>query len=186
MVPGAEYDVEDDCYVVFDVLFEQERVDHYTGFDFADVELPPPGYAGYGTAIGGMGSYSDFVSLLQYRKMGMQVTSSDPDWYFNDVTRKLSFSPSTGPATRVIYRYMTNSIDFGRMTMYQKSIVKRYALSQALLVVGLARSKFSSLPGTEGDITLNGSELIGQSEIMASGLEEKIKSMRKPIPIVVG
>lgn len=186
MMPSTAYSVPEDCYYVTDVIFTENRTDHYTGFDFADVQLSPPGFAGYGSSLGYMGNYSDFLSLLQYRKMGLRILSSDTDWTFDRITMKLYFSPNSGPGGKVLYRYMKSVLDLNKLNPYEYWIFREYSMAQAMLTLGFGRSKYASLPGSEGDVSLNGDALIGQAEMMRADCEEKIKTMKKPMAPILG
>jgi hypothetical protein len=54
--------------------------------------------------------------------------------------------------------------------------IKDYALAVAKISLGQARSKFVSLAGPQGGVTLNGNDLIQQGQAEMEKLEEDLKT----------
>lgn len=54
--------------------------------------------------------------------------------------------------------------------------IRDYATAQAKMMLGQARSKFASLAGPQGGVTLNGNDLIAQAQAELEKLEEDLKT----------
>ena len=54
------------------------------------------------------------------------------------------------------------NIDYGKLNSISRQWIRQYCLALAKELLGLIRSKFSSIPIPGSDLTLNGSDLIGQ------------------------
>lgn len=54
--------------------------------------------------------------------------------------------------------------------------IKDYALAQAKMMLGQARSKFASLAGPQGGVQLNGTDLMTQAQTEIEKLEEDLKT----------
>lgn len=57
---------------------------------------------------------------------------------------------------------------------WSKNWIRQWALAEAKEMLGHTRSKYGSLPGAGGGISLNGSELLSQAETMKQGLLSEI------------
>jgi len=55
--------------------------------------------------------------------------------------------------------------------------IRQYTLGLSKELLGMVRSKFSSVPIAEGDLTLNGSDLISQGREDMSRLRTELKEM---------
>jgi hypothetical protein len=67
--------------------------------------------------------------------------------------------------------------------------LKDYALANSKLMLGQARSKFASLAGPQGGVTLNGAELINQATAEIERLEEELKTYvdgGTPLGFIIG
>jgi len=67
--------------------------------------------------------------------------------------------------------------------------LRDYALANAKLMLGQARSKFASLAGPQGGVQLNGSDLINQATAEIEKLEEELKTYSEggtPLGFIIG
>jgi hypothetical protein len=75
-----------------------------------------------------------------------------------------------------------SNIPFGRLTYAKVNSVGRqwarqYTLALSTELLGLVRSKFSTIPIPQGDLTLNGGNLVTQGREDKAKLVEQIKTM---------
>lgn len=73
--------------------------------------------------------------------------------------------------------------------IYSRPWVRSYALAQTKWILGQAYEKFSSIPGPNGSITLNGAQLKAEAEKEMTDLEEQINKYTdggKPLPFIFG
>ena len=72
---------------------------------------------------------------------------------------------------------------------YAKSWIREYALAQCKMMLGEARSKYASLPGAQGNVTLNGDALKAEAQAAIEKLERDIElygSGEDPLTFVIG
>jgi hypothetical protein len=71
------------------------------------------------------------------------------------------------------------NIDYGKLNSISRQWIRQYCLALAKELLGLIRSKFSTVPIPGADLTLNGSELVSQ------GREDQEK-MREQLNVLLG
>ena len=72
---------------------------------------------------------------------------------------------------------------------YSRPWIRSYSLAQAKFILGQAYEKFSSIPGPQGAITLNGAQLKAEATTEMANLEEEIKRYSeggRPLPPLIG
>ena len=74
-----------------------------------------------------------------------------------------------------------------------KTLVHRkqgdYALAQCKMMLGEARSKFNSLPGAQGNVSMNGADLKNEAQTAIEKLEREIETYgtgEDPLTFVIG
>ena len=97
-------------------------------------------------------------------------------FYWNTDTKKLVLQRrprSQGEEVLLhVYNYKTeNSLIDG---LYSKPWIRNYALAQTKLIIGQAYSRYSTLPGPSGGITLNGPALISEATAEMEKLDKEI------------
>lgn len=178
---GGNFPVPDDCQEVVDVYFDGGRNNIIDIFDWAGVEL------GYGSNFSmPSGAYSYMTQWAAYLEHGKKVVGVDPDWEYDRYDRILRLYPSDGRnaggafGTHVAILYQTSQMDLLKLHNYEFDLVRRYALASAMENLGYMRTKYATIPGAQGEQSLNGDTLLGNSEALKGELTEKAKGFRRP------
>lgn len=185
---GGEYAMPDDCVAIAEVNFDVNRADIYESFDWAGVELGPMSfgmYGGYRDSSGAGGGYSYLVQSLNYRDQAKRILGVEEDWYWDRERRLLCLTPSSGSGigSQIGVRYQTADVKWFTLYPSEYHLFRRWALAEAMLTIGAIRTKYSNLPGAQGEITLNGETLRSEADGMKMDLMEKIKLIRPPLGI---
>ena len=72
---------------------------------------------------------------------------------------------------------------------YSRPWIRDYALAQCKMMLGEARSKYSSLPGAQGSVQLNGDALKSEAMAAIERLEREIETYgtgEDPLTFVIG
>jgi hypothetical protein len=72
---------------------------------------------------------------------------------------------------------------------YLKSWLRDYALAYCKRMLGEARGKFSSLPGAQGGVTLNGAEMKAEADVLIDKLELELATYvdgSAPLGFIIG
>ena len=72
---------------------------------------------------------------------------------------------------------------------YSRPWIRDYALAQCKMMLGEARSKYSSLPGAQGNVQLNGDTLKSEAMAAIEKLEREIETYgtgEDPLTFVIG
>lgn len=85
--------------------------------------------------------------------------------------------------------YMSVTEDGILTGTYSRPWVRSYALAQTKFILGQAYEKFSSIPGPNGAITLNGAQLKAEAAAEMTALEEDLNKYQdggRPLPFMIG
>lgn len=128
---------------------------------------------------GQVGGIALFDAFSQYKELVGRVFGSELDFQWNGRTKTLRIwrrLTQEEEVAVVIYNYIPEAQLL--QDVYAADWLAAYALAQCKLMLGEARSKFSSgLPGAGGGIQLNGNELKQEGQAEIEKLEEAIKQM---------
>ena len=72
---------------------------------------------------------------------------------------------------------------------YSRPWLRSYTLAQTKIILGQAYEKFSSIPGPNGQITLNGAQLKAEAAAEMADLESQIDKYQvgnRPLPFLIG
>jgi hypothetical protein len=69
------------------------------------------------------------------------------------------------------------NLTYGQINSIARQWIRQFTLARAKELLGLIRSKFSTVPIPGGDLTLNGADLIAQGREEKAALKEEIKEM---------
>ena len=187
---GGAFDVADDCLSVVECYFDIQRAGLFDQFSWAGVELNPLGfgmygaYGSYGTIGGG---YSDIVQSMQYLEQARRILSADRDWEWDYQAKKLRIYPTSGDiGTNVFVVYMVDEMDLSKVRPYEYRLIRKYALAEAMTTLGNVRSKYADGPSATGSITLNGSDLIANADMIRDTVREQILALRPPANFFTG
>lgn len=183
---AGEYTMPADCVSVIEVNFDITKSGIYESFDWAGVELGPMSFGMYGghrTSGGAGGGYSHLIQALNYRDQSKRILSVDEDWFWDRERRLLCLTPKSSSGTEIGVRYQTNSVNWASLYPHEYHLFRRFALADAMLTLGQIRSKYSSLPSAQGDLSLNGDALKAEADGIKMNLMEQIKMVRPPLPV---
>lgn len=119
--------------------------------------------------IGGIATYDFFA---QYRESLNRVAATDIGFIFNPKTSKIKLMRRMRADELVLLHvFLERPDDHLLEDRYLKSWVRDYTKAQCKKMIGEARSKFSSLPGGGGAVSLNGIEMKSEAEAEIEKLE---------------
>lgn len=85
--------------------------------------------------------------------------------------------------------YMEKPVETLIDQRYSKPWIRDYALAQCKMMLGQAYSKFSTLPGAAGGVSLNGADLKNEAQVSIEKLERDIETYgtgEDPLTFVIG
>lgn len=137
--------------------------------------------------IGGAATYDMFA---QYRETINRVAATDIQFIWNPVTKKIKLLRRMRADTTVLLHvHLERNEDQMMLDPYLKSWIRDYALAYCKRMLGEARSKFSSLPGAQGGVTLNGAEMKAEADALIEKLEFDLTNYTDgsaPLGFVIG
>ena len=137
--------------------------------------------------MGGLATYYAFAS---YQKLVGKMFGSEINFTWNPATRKLTIMQRPRGEEGVLMWLYNHKPDFVLLSdPYAGIWLKDYALAQAKVMLGEARSKFSQIASPQGGTTLNGTDLKNEGKESIKELEEEIKNYsagEKPMWFVIG
>jgi hypothetical protein len=183
----VEYDVPEDCDAVIDVAIQASPFDAalvFTPNILADEKVPYTVFAAPQSA----GLYSSFVQSLQYLEMAKRIINAEFNWLYYPTKRKLLILPGTRNfAAKAIVEYKSNFTNLEQLTARDADLVKRFALAWAKRDLGMIRDTYKSgYPAAQGNVQLNGQDLIQQAQQEFEKLEQEIIDSAFPFPFVTG
>lgn len=117
------------------------------------------------------GSLTDFFVTSEYLRMGEKVLGWEGTWNFTYPYLYLYPTPERSVPVFVKYQKMITDENLIRDDKW----IKDYALAIVKERLGRARSKFSSLTGPKGDISLDGTTLIAEAREDRIRLEDQLR-----------
>lgn len=180
----SEYTLPDEVIAVNEVYFP--GLDFMTSFSF-DMPFHILWQLPHGWARSGM-RFSGLVERLQYLETAQRILGG-PAWDYDPATHKLTLATSmnTSDVSLIIYEYTALAASIASIQKpYDIELYAEYALAQAKIQVGRARSKFDSLPSAQGTVTLDGITLLNEANEKIKELEERTLSRSDYSPFVLG
>lgn len=188
----TEYALGDDVINVLDV-FPPSSVDvSYSDFGFVGgfggIYVGGLTYGGAGNlGQGGYGAWDPFPNSGAFQSLQMNETVSrifgaEFEWGF--INGSLIISPVPSAAATLIYDYLRALTDVSQVKdgTIDLDLIVRYARAELKEILGQVRGKFDSLPGTDGQITLNADRLLSESADEKEKLDILIRESGMPIP----
>lgn len=133
-----------------------------------------------------LGATGDLMHYRVYRESAMRSLSADLDWEYDRWTNKFSIHPIPDQTYKIRVTYLESEIDLAELRQYEYDLVRRYSLAVAMSTLGNIRSKYSEVPSAAGSVSLNGDALKTESEALMMALEEKVKSLKRPLGFIAG
>lgn len=137
--------------------------------------------------IGGVATYDMFA---QYRETLNKIAGTDIGFTWNTVTKKLKLLRKMKADNLIaLHVFLEKSEDQLVQDPYMRSWIRDYTLAQCKRMLGEARSKFSSLPGAQGGVTLNGVEMKAEADAMLEKLDYDLQNYSDgsaPLGFIIG
>ena len=158
-----------------------------TNFDPFDVAFNNT----YMLQAGQMGGLAVFDVFAQYKETIGRIFGSEYNFLWNRNTKVLKLLRNVRDAEEVmvgVYNFIPEQLLLG--DVYASTWLASYALAQCKLMLGEARSKYTSgLPGAGGAIQLNGTELKTEGQQELENLKMAIHNMEEgnsPLGFIIG
>jgi hypothetical protein len=140
-----------------------------------------------GGRIGGLLTWDAFA---QYQETVRRLFGGHMNFKFHTETKKLIMMRRPRAKENLLLRvYMEKPVDTLITQRYSRPWIRDYALAQSKMMLGEARSKYGSLPGAQGNVTLNGDTLKNEAQAAIEKLERDIETYgtgEDPLTFVIG
>jgi hypothetical protein len=138
--------------------------------------------------VGGLSTYFLYSSFL---KEAAKMFGGYINYKFNNVTKELTIMRRPRADKETILLWTENyRPDVTLLTdIYSNPWIREYTLALCMMMIGEARSKFSTLPGPQGGTSLNGADLIARAKEKIEKLEGEITNYmagETPMWFVIG
>jgi len=123
--------------------------------------------------VGGLSTYYMYSSFL---KEAAKLFGGFVNYNFNTVTKELTIMRRPLAQAETILLWTENyKPDVTLLTdIYSQPWIRDYTLARCMMMLGEARSKFSTLPGPQGGGSLNGTDLLTRGQALQDRLELEI------------
>lgn len=187
IIPGiSEYRMADDVNNVLDVVYAVPD-DVAAFFSLGFFDLIPYGPQSIGNLTANTSSYSGFAQLLQYNEERKKVFSVTPDWSYDQQTKILhAIYRSAGINTIALLQLKLRDFDVSHLVDKDMDLFYRFLLASSKEIVGRIRSKYDSLPSANGQVTLDGKELIAEAKEEKEMCEKELFASQGPDLPAVG
>jgi hypothetical protein len=129
-----------------------------------------------GTTGAGLLATYDFA--MQYQNLIGRMFGRDVLFTWDTSTKRLTFHRRFGAVENVgLHCFNARPEELLINDVYAKPWIRSMAIANAKMLMGQARSKFQSLAGPQGGISLNGEALIQQAQAEMDKLEEELKML---------
>jgi len=137
--------------------------------------------------IGGISTYELFS---QYRETLNRVAATDIQFIWNPNTHKMKLlRKMRADEVVLLHVYLERPDDQLLMDPYLKSWMRDYSTAFCKKMIGEARSKFATLPGAQGGVSLNGDALKADAMADIEKLETELKLYidgSAPLGVMIG
>jgi len=196
LTPGVqEYTMPEDTDEVLDVIFPGVQLDIIAAvnpYAFIDVDQIPVAYASI-TGVPGGQFYGTLHQILAHAETARRVVGSEPAWEWHQDTNTLFIAPRNQRTGTVVVRYISTTLrdevatdDFGRLRFRDREIILRMGVAQLKGLLGRVRSKYNEWPSAGGTKSMDGTDLLTESQAEIETLNEEIKELSRAVPFLVG
>jgi hypothetical protein len=137
--------------------------------------------------VGGISTYELFA---QYRETLNRVAATDIQFIWNPNTHKIKLlRKMRADEIVLLHVYLERPDDQLLTDPYLKSWMRDYALAYCKKMIGEARSKFATLPGAQGGVSLNGETMKADAMTDIDKLETELKLYidgSAPLGVMIG
>ena len=126
---------------------------------------------------GGSGWLATYDFSMQYQKLAGKMFGQDVMFTWNRFTKKIVFQRNfIGNETVALHVMNTRPEEAIINDTLSKSWIRAYAIAMSKMMLGESRSKWGSLPGPSGGITLNGESLKTEAQTELDRLETELQT----------
>ena len=144
----------------------------------------------YNSLLGRIGGLTTWEAFSQYQETVGRLFGNKINFTWDTVTKKLTIVRRPRHSeTLLLQVYMVRTDETLLKDPYAKPWLRDYALAQCKMMLGEARSKFASLPGAQGGVSLNGADLKAEAQATMDRLEDEIQKYSDggdPITFLIG
>lgn len=177
----VEYRMPDDCDMVVDVAFQVSPLDIsliFAPYNIAQDERVP--YSVFTQGSSG-GLYSSLLQSLQYVEMAKRMVNAEKNWIYYPHKNILLALPDPKGGGKAIVEYKSCCSNIEQLPERDQLLVRRYALAWAKQDLGMIYSKYSTWPTAQGQVSLNGDQLMAQARNEMEKLEVEIYESAMPM-----
>lgn len=118
---------------------------------------------------------ADYTILNMYNEMYLRTIGNEGQW--TTYGNKLVVSPTPDKNIKVAVRYTAFPED---NDVRRDEWIRHYALAECKIMLGRIRSKYSSLPGPRGDLSMDGDSLVSEGREDQQQLRERLNEFFIP------
>jgi hypothetical protein len=169
-----DYQMSSDVQQVLDVIF-QVPTDVAAFFSLGFFDLIPFGPQNVGSIGTGLTNYSGFAQLIQFNEQRKRVFSVTPEFWYEQQTQILHITNRVGALSgMMLAQVKLNKFDPVNLNDKDDLIFGRWVRAKCREIIGRIRSKYDSMPGAGGNISLDGKELIAEAKEEFEKLDQEI------------
>lgn len=128
-----------------------------------------------GLGAGGAGTLATYELAMDYQKLVGRMFGQDLTFTFNSASKRLLIHRRfTATEEICLHVYNTKPDEMLLSDPYARPWLRAYAVAQAKLILGEAYSKYQSLAGAQGGITLKGDALKSEGQTEIDKLEKEL------------
>lgn len=131
-----------------------------------------------------MGFLSTYQQTMQYLKSARKVLGTDPEWFQQD--RNIVLTPATHQVTSLLITFKKDDFQINKLNERDYDLVKRRILAESKETLGRIRSKYSEFPSAQGQVQLDGNDLLKEAQQEKEKLDEEIMYSAGPIGMFFG
>lgn len=139
---------------------------------------------------GGSGMLATYDFAMQYQEMIGRMFGRDIMFTWDPATKKLTLHRKIAAVEQVaLHVYNDRPEDILLNDPYSKPWLRDYAIAMSKLMLGEARSKFASLAGPQGGVTLNGDAMKSEAQTDLDRLEIELQQFldgTDGMPFIIG
>jgi hypothetical protein len=184
----VQYPMPDDCDAVIDVAVQDSPLDISLIFSpnlLAGEKVPYSVFAPPSSTAGGL--YSSFVQALQYTEMAKRIIGAEFNWQFFPYRNPKILLVLPNPVGVITCLVQYKSSDVGAIDQLPErdhDLIKRFALAWAKRDLGEVYSRYSTWPGANGPVVLNGPQLLAEAKAEFERLEFELFGSAMPMPFL--
>jgi hypothetical protein len=128
-----------------------------------------------GIQAGGVGTLATFDFAMQFQELAGRMFGRDVQFTWNQATKRITFHRRFAGTEEIgLHVYMMQPDEVLLQDAYARPWLEDYTTAQCKLMLGEARSKFGSLAGPQGGITLNGDAMKSEANAEMERLDKEL------------